>query len=500
LRLELGPGYQPRLPVPVAVKRDYAEYSGAYKLDGRVFLAERTLQIRNSSVPAERSGDVAAFTRVVSSDDAQKLGLEIAAAAAGVTPDLKATDLIRTGYEALGNQNYTQAIALLKRAVELEPKDKKAWNYLGQAYVGAREYEPAVAAFGEQLKVDAYDEHAWNNIAHARTQQGRFEDAERAFRKQLEMNPLDKFAQRGLGRVLVETRRWADAVPQLTQAISLGVDDPMMHTDLGTAYLNLSKDTEALAAFAKAVELSPTPNTWNNIAYQLSLKGAHLDRALQYAESAVTAVAAASRNLTLDHISTRELDVVTSLSSYWDTLGWVYFAKGDAKRAETFVAASWFLSQHAEVGDHLAQIYEKQGRKEDAVRMYAAALAGERPTPEIRTRLANLAGSAAKVETLARTHAPDLVRSRTFMLRGSGPSGVTAEVAVLIDATAKAQDVRFIEGSEQLRSLADHVQGLTLGPPLPDPTAKLVRRGVIACGASGCSLTLVLSGDARPIH
>jgi len=46
-----------------------------------------------------------------------------------------------------------------------------------------------------------------------------------------------------------------------------------------------------------AVELAATPLVWNNIAYQLSLKKAHLDRAQQYAESAVSATAAALPSL-----------------------------------------------------------------------------------------------------------------------------------------------------------------------------------------------------------
>ena len=52
--------------------------------------------------------------------------------------------------------------------------------------------------------------------------------------------------------------------------------------------------TKRLATFDHAVELNATPLVWNNIAYQLSLKGSHLDRAQQYAESAVSATAAAA--------------------------------------------------------------------------------------------------------------------------------------------------------------------------------------------------------------
>src|SRR6185437_12315546 len=159
-------------------------------------------------------------------------------------------------------------------------------------------------------------------------------------------------------------------------------DDASLQISLGDAYLNLGQDDKALAAFDKAVEISATPDVWNNIAYQLSLKNAHLDRAQQYAESAVTAVANASRNLSLDQLSDRDLLIASNLDANWGTLGWVYFARGDLNKAEKYVKAAWVLGQHGEVGDHLAQIYQKVGHKDDAIRTYAQCLSGIRPIPE----------------------------------------------------------------------------------------------------------------------
>ena len=83
---------------------------------------------------------------------------------------------------------------------------------------------------------------------------------------------------------------------------------------------------------------------------------------------------------------------VPSLIAYWDTLGWVYFARGDLAKAEKYVSAAWLLGEHGEVGDHLAQIYEKRGRKDRAIDTYAMAMSGIRPTLETRGRLAALVG------------------------------------------------------------------------------------------------------------
>ena len=66
------------------------------------------------------------------------------------------------------------------------------------------------------------------------------------------------------------------------------------------------------------------------------------------------------------HITLDQLSEVGTIGNYWDTLGWVYFQQGDLAKASRYVDASWLLSQHGEVGDHLAQILEKQGHKEQA--------------------------------------------------------------------------------------------------------------------------------------
>src|SRR5260370_8657715 len=100
-----------------------------------------------------------------------------------------------------------------------------------------------------------------------------------------------------------ESHQYEKAAPELEKAVSLKADDAGLQINLGNAYLNLGQDDKALAAFDRAVQISATPEVWNDIAYQLSLKQVHLDRAQQYAEPPVTAIANAFRNLTMSQLS-----------------------------------------------------------------------------------------------------------------------------------------------------------------------------------------------------
>ena len=284
------------------------------------------------------------------------------------------------------------AEALLKRATEVDPKNKFAWNNLGLIYLAMRQNDQAIACFQKQIEVNPYDEYAYNNLGRVYWQERKYDEAVKAFNKQLENNPLDKFAHANLGAMYAEWHKYDLAVPNWRRPHRSRPTAPNCRSRLGDAYLNLGQDDKALATFDHAVELNATPLVWNNIAYQLSLKKSHLDRAQQYAESAVSATAAALRNVSLDRLTQKDLPLVPSLIAYWDTLGWVEFGEGNLDKAEKYIAAAWSLGHHGEVGDHLGQIYEKRGEKDRALRTYALSMNGLRPIPETRDRLASLSG------------------------------------------------------------------------------------------------------------
>ena len=399
----------------MAISRDYADYRASYTISGSTLTAERVVSVRKSELPADRSQDYAAFVRVVDADAKQTLLLETSApiAAAPLASDLKAAELHRQGYAALEAGKYAEAVALLKRVVELEPKNKVAWNNLGRAHAGLRELEAAIVAYRKQIEVNPYDAYVYNNLGRVYMVQQKFAEAEAAFLKQLEVNPLDQHVPSNLGSLYIERRQYEQAVPQFEKAITLTPNNAWLHVQLGKAQLNLKHESEATAAFEKAIELSPTPTMWNDIAYALAQSGVQLDRALRYAESAVSSATAASRNLDVARADGAAFGVVRSLAAYWDTLGWVYVARGDFNRALPYVEASWRLAQHAEVGDHLAQIHEKIGRRDDAIRTYAQALSAERPSDQIRERLARLAGPGGNVDRLVEQERESFSKSRT---------------------------------------------------------------------------------------
>ena len=507
IKLELPARYTARSPLPFSLKRDYADYQATYKLDGNTFTAARTLTLRQDELPETRGTDYQAFRRAVNSDLGQFLSVEnTVAGTPGPPADMKADDLVESGRAAIASGNFPMAIQLLKRATEVDARNKYVWYLLAVSYLSTRQNDDAVAALNKQIEINPYDESAYNALGRAYWQQRKYDEAVTAFNKQIEINPLDKFAHAGLGAMYSEWHKYAEAAPELEKAASLTPDNPELQVSLGDAYLNLGQDDKALATFDHAVELSATPLVWNNIAYQLSLKKSHLDRAQQYAESAVSATTAALRNVSLDRLTPQELPLVPSLIAYWDTLGWVYFSEGNLDKAEKYVSAAWGLGGHGEVGDHLGQIYEKRGDKDLALRTYALSLSALRPAPETRDRLASLTGGDAKADATVAKYKEDLQRTRTIDLGKVAKEDASADFFVLLSrgkgSVANVEGVKFASGDEKLKRFTDALRTAEYKFTFPDDTpVKILRRGILSCSTTtgACSFVLMLPDDVRTV-
>ncbi|MGA9510071.1 MAG: DUF3857 domain-containing protein [Candidatus Sulfotelmatobacter sp.] len=507
IKLELPAKYTARAPLPFSLKRDYAEYQATYKLQGTTFNADRTLILHQDELPAPRAEDYEAFRHAVSSDLGQVLSLENTVAGSPAPPaDMKADDLVESGRAAIASNNLPLAVTLLKRATEVDAKNKYAWNMLAAAYMGMRQNDDAIAALKKQIEINPYDEYAYNALGRAYWQERKYDDAATAFNKQIEINPLDKFAHAGLGSMYSEWKKYDLAAAELEKATSLTPDNPELQVSLGDAYLNLGQDDKALATFDHAVELSATPLVWNNIAYQLSLKKAHLDRAQQYAESAVSATTAALRNLSLDRLTQQDLPLVPSLIAYWDTLGWVYFSKGNLDMAEKYVAAAWGLGQHGEVGDHLGQIYEKEGKKDRALETYELAVTGLRPIPETRERIGALLKSDSKRNGVAKKNDNESLQSLRTIDLGKAKETGSADFFVLLSGgagtPAKAEAVRFVSGDEKLKVFTEALRTAEYHLTFPDDTPlKILRRGILSCSTAtgNCKFVLMLPDDVRTV-
>lgn len=484
-------------PVPVEVKRDYADYTASAEFKDHVLTADRKITVNVLEIPQTRAGDLKAFGRVIASDVGQQARATNTAAGTESAPKLaKTEELEEAAYNALQARKFKLAADLYTQVTEKDAKHPRAWNNLGRAYMAMMQLDKAVASFKKALDVNAYDEFAYNNLGSAYELQQDFENAKGAYRKQIEINPLDEYAHSNLGRLLLRDGQNAEAVKELERAHGIKPDDPLASQQLGEAYLNVGETEKAMAAFDKALENSPTPMMWNNVAYVLAKSKQKLDKALEYAQSAVSTTETQLRNVSPEQAEWQGRAISASLGSYWDTLGWVYFAQGDMKNAEKYLLAAWQHSQHGEVADHLAQLYEKQGDKQKAIDYYALAMAAPEGVPETRKRLESLVGAKQATE-LAAKKKKELATMRVMKLDWPQQEG-TADVLLTFGRSGGVEQVKFLSGEKEFAPKSGEFKAMKFPMVFPDQTTQgFVHKASVSCSkANGCSM-VIQPADAR---
>lgn len=496
VKLEVPEKYTIGMPVPASVKRDYGTYSVTYANDKNIITAERHLTVNLRDLPKERLGDFLAFRRIVASDQAQHVSLETKSASGATLPaGLKADDLIAAGGAALQNQNFQAAIESFKRALELEPKNKAAFRGLGAAYLNLQKKDDSITTFKKLLEINPYDEYAWMGIGFAYSIDHEYQQAADAFRKQLEINPLDSSAQWSLAGALLQLRRFDEALPEIEKSAQLLPRNAEIQASLGQAYLETKQPDKAMAAFEKAVSLGGSATVWNNVAYELANHNLQLDRAQQYAESAVTETATQLRNVDVQRLKMDDYRQVVAISSYWDTLGWVHFRRGEVAQAKKFIESAWLLGPNGEVAYHLGEIAEKEGLKDKAIQMYAAAAGVKRSYLPARERLQAVLGDKKKVDATIKEYGTKYDELVPIQLGSLSNVDGQADFAFVF-APGKVEGVKFLGGEEKLKGLDQKLATVKYPVEFPDGTpTKLVRRGTVSCKSDACTLTLLSADD-----
>jgi tetratricopeptide (TPR) repeat protein len=304
---------------------------------------------------------------------------------------------------------------------------------------------------------------------------------------------------------------------------------------LGSAYLKMGQSDKAVAHLRAAAEEEGKPKRdpeiLNNVAYTLAENKTNLALAKEYGEEALKELDARSSDdvIAID----TGAEVTYQLSLLWDTMGWVYFQSGDTTRAESYVRAAWLLGQDAIVGEHLGEIYEKQGKSKEAAHVYELALAAQ-ASPRFRmTQAAATVGApllspfdanayqtqrnkllshyekltgkkpSAEIRRLpngewTKTPAEQLSELRTVKL-GKQPSLLGSAEFSIVFTQGKIESVEYVSGEESLEGLTAKLKAAHFQIEFPAGSqAKILRRAELSCNpSSGCMAVLVPAASAR---
>ncbi len=527
-QMELPDGYTLQVPAPLHLSQPYADYDDTSQLENNVLTTTRKLVVKQNEVPLAEWDGYRKFGRSLYDYEFTFMHLNGASAtvvadAEDVDKDLSIDDMFSEGNSALQRRDFRRAQQLNEKVIAKDPQYEGAHFNLAAALLAQSKLDEALKEFRKEQEISPTDARSYAIPAAYLLQMGRNDDAADEWRHLLKADPSNQMAASSLAMLLYQQEKYSEEVTALEPVVKAEPDNSSLLTQLSRAYIKAGQSEKGAAGFEKLVEQKgDDPDLLNTAAWTLAENKISLDQARQYAEKGVKKLEEQGRS---EDSVEAGLRLTYELSLVWDTLGWVYFQQGDVKRAESLIRPAWLLAEHEVVGEHLGQIYEKEGRPKEAARMYELSLAAmspphgrmegfsptdrtkayEKRTAEVTARYVKLTGKKPTNEIRrlpngqwTMTSGEQLRQQHEVKLTSEKKIAGTAQFLIML-RPGKIESVEYLSGDDDLESLGEKlkVAHLSLEFP-PESMATLTLKAEVRCWATaGCTATL--ADPAPPI-
>lgn len=239
------------------------------------------------------------------------------------------------GILGIFSDDHERAVTHLVRVTELDPDNKDAWLYAGEAYFQLRKYHDGIELL----------------------------------RRGLEKHPDDFDLLFLLGMSYNRLKDYENAIRYLTRTVELKPEEVNALAMLALTYDSKEEHTISDSLYEIALSIDPDNHlVLNNYSYSLAERAKNLDRALE--------------------MSKRAVEQRPENSAYLDTLGWIYFKLGDLDLAKHYVRKAIDVgSDSAVVHDHMGDIYYHLSEYDKALEYWKKALELDDSKEEIRKKI-----------------------------------------------------------------------------------------------------------------
>ena len=166
-----------------------------------------------------------------------------------------ADELFREGKALMDEDEYTEALVLLEKAMKKAPDNAHIHNAMGVAFLRSNSTLAAVASFNRAIRADSADYKAYYNRGNAKrvlgNDQGAIEDYNRAIGIYPEL--ADAYANRGA--IYAKYQDFDHALFDFQYAISLNDKNPLVFMSKGKIELRINNVEDAIFNFKKAIAL-----------------------------------------------------------------------------------------------------------------------------------------------------------------------------------------------------------------------------------------------------
>jgi tetratricopeptide (TPR) repeat protein len=245
-------------------------------------------------------------------------------------------------------------------------------------YTELNEYARAQAEFEKIPEADERYAEARLQEAYLSDKQGDYDQAIAKLNDALRKKPNDSEIMGFLVGLYQEKKDYSDAIALAQKMVRLSPRDDKFHFTLGALYDEHKQKTQGVAEMREAILLNPkNAAALNYLGYTYAESGTRLNEA--------------------ENLIKRALLIEPEDGFYVDSLGWVYYQKGDYRRAvDELERAVNLTGSDPTITEHLGDAYAKSGKTRAAQNQYQDALVKSQDPDQVQ-RL------RAKIDSLSDT-------------------------------------------------------------------------------------------------
>ncbi len=181
--------------------------------------------------------------------------VSVPAAPAQDTGDFRSR--VNYGNELLRQGKASEAVAILRQAMQMKPEDEDVHYNLAMALSRVGKTDEAIQQYNEALRLFPNYAEAHNNLGNLLMRAGRTDEAIKHFEQALAIMPDDASAHNNLGTALEKSGRSEDALLQFQKAVKLNPDYWQAHFNLAAGYMHDRRMTDARSELETVLRLRP---------------------------------------------------------------------------------------------------------------------------------------------------------------------------------------------------------------------------------------------------
>jgi eukaryotic-like serine/threonine-protein kinase len=153
---------------------------------------------------------------------------------------------------------YDDAFVCCDNAIRLAPENIRFLKDKADLLNQLRNFTNAMKLFERILELAPRDYEAWHALAQASEGCGRPWDAVKFYRKAIEINDAYAYSLDNLGSLLCQLGHAEEGLRYILEAVRIDANNPKTWNNLGVAYVISDNTQKARVCFQKAIELDPS--------------------------------------------------------------------------------------------------------------------------------------------------------------------------------------------------------------------------------------------------